>query len=320
VLDTKRVPSSQSSLLEAPVPLSAISAASKGNILQSPGVITPVTPTPASPIIPPERVDTPPRHDTFGNEKPRVGGLSPVARDNHDYSPEDEDEDNPKTGTKRKMPVRRYHLAKRLRVKHPHPYSNARVRSAIFMRVQEPVEDKMEVVEVPAPEPVKERKRPRTHPEERRRLEEQKQKMKEDKERKGKGKEVKFKDEQVDEDDPLTLQLQSMVLEYLNAESNEGIRNLPAKQSPAKSKQDMASKIGGGLGGGTWEKEEEEEGFVYDVYIREELPATEKKKDGEDYGVLVFEDSDDEEWWYEGDKDENSDDDVWASDDEDSNG
>lgn len=233
------------------------------------------------------------------------------------------EEDGVKTGSKRKItPVRRYHLAKRLRVKHSHPYSNATRRSAIFMRVFEQARDgdrgRAEVTEV-QPELAKERKRPRTHPEEKRLWEQRRNE--EEQQKKGKEKEAKFIDQKTREGELLASHLQSMVLECLNSSSNDGIRKLSPPSPPllVGAIQDPQRRIGGGVGGGTWAKDDE--GFVYDVYFREELPAsTEKKMDNEEYGVLVIDGSEEEEWWYEGDRDEGSDDDAWASEDEDSNG
>lgn len=319
VLDT--VTASQSALLKAPVPLSAISS-NGGSVLESEAALSPDSPPASSPVQIPERHD-PLRHDTFGNESPRAGGLTPaVKRKNGEMERGLGDEDEERSGTKRKItPVRRYQLAKRLRVKHSHhPYSSATRRSAIFTRVAETNDTETgsagETVAVEiTPGPVVERKRPRTHPQEKKRLEEQRGKA--GGEKIAKGKEVKFQEQEGD-NDPLIAPFHAMVLEHLNSSSNDGIRNLPLPSSLAKLKT-TTSKVGGGVGGGTWGGPEEEDGFVYDVYIREELPASIDKKEG-DYGVLVIEGSDDEEWWYEGDPDEGSEDDVWASDDEDSNG
>ena len=319
VLDTATA--SQSALLKAPVPLSAISS-NGGSALESQTVASPDSPPASSPVYTPERHDAL-RHDTFGNESPRAGGLTPaVKRKNGEMEGGQGDEDEERSGTKRKItPVRRYQLAKRLRVKHSHhPYSSATRRSAIFTRLAETNDAETgsagETVAVEiTPGPVVERKRPRTHPQEKKRLEEQKRKAGEEKT--AKGKEVKFQ-EQEGANDPLIAPFHAMVLEHLNSSSNDGIRNLPSRHSLEKLKT-TTLKVGGGVGGGTWGGPEEEDGFVYDVYIREELPASIDKKEG-DYGVLVIEGSDDEEWWYEGDPDEGSEDDVWASDDEDSNG
>lgn len=321
VLDTATATASQSALLKAPVPLSAISS-NGGSVLESQAVVSPGSPPASSPVQTPERHD-PLRQDTFGNESPRAGGLTPaVKRKNGEMERGQGDEDEERSGTKRKITsVRRYQLAKRLRVKHSHhPYSSATRRSAIFTRVAETNDtDTGRAGETRAaeitPGPIVERKRPRTHPEEKKKLEEQKREAEEEK--MAKGKEVKFQ-EQEDDNDPLIAPFHAMVLEHLNSSSNDGIRNLPSPPSLAKLKT-TTSKIGGGVGGGTWGAPEEEDGFVYDVYIREELPASIDKKEG-DYGVLVIEGSDNEEWWYEGDPDEGSEDDVWASDDEDSNG
>ncbi|CUS15009.1 unnamed protein product [Tuber aestivum] len=318
VLDTATTP--RSALLKAPVPLSAISS-SGGSALESWTVVSPDSPPASSPVRAPERHGTP-RHDTFGNESPRAGGLTPaVKRKNGEMERGQGDEAEERSGTKRKMtPVRRYQLAKRLRVKHSHhPYSSATRRSAIFTRVLETHDTDTDRAEETAaveitPEPVVERKRPRTHPQEKKRLEEQKRKAEE--EEMTKGKEAKLND-QVDDNDFLIAPFHAMVLEHLNSSSNDGIRNLPPASSLAKP-GDTASKIGGGVGGGTWGGPGEEDGFVYDVYIREELHVSVDKKEG-DYGVLVIEGSDDEGWWYEGGPDEGSEDDVWASDDEDSN-
>ncbi|CAZ82319.1 unnamed protein product [Tuber melanosporum] len=318
ILDTATVP--QSALLKAPVPLSAISS-NGGSALESQTVVSPDSPPALSPVQAPERHGTP-RHDTFGNESPRAGGLTPaVKRKNGEMERGQDDEEAERSGTKRKItPVRRYQLAKRLRVKHSHhPYSSATRRSAIFTRVVETHDigtDRAEETTAveKTPEPAVERKRPRTHPQEKKKLEEQKRKAEEEK--MAEGNKVKFEDREGD-NDSLIAPFHAMVLEHLNSSSNDGIRNLSSSSFSTKPKS-IASKIGGGVGGGTWGGPEEEDGFVYDVYIREELPVPVDGKEG-DYGVLEIEGSDDEEWWYEGDPDEGSEDDVWASEDEDSN-
>lgn len=251
------------------------------------------------------------------------------------------------TTSKRKAAaaVRRYHLAKRLRIRHPHPYSTAVTRrSAIFVRASpEPFIDEVAGAdvemdkEVIPEEPVVVRKRPRTHPEEKRQIEEERRKADEErlrlqaeKDAEAEGRKVRFEDpNKEDYEDPMTLAMQNMVLEYLNSSANAGMQNLPPTTSPRRTpvKSKLQEKIGGGLGGGSWKdvdrKEidelEAEEGFVYDVYIREEVKEQDSKTEGEDYGLIVIDGSDDEDWWYEGDEEVDSDD-VYGSDDEDSNG
>jgi len=125
--------------------------------------------------------------------------------------------------------------------------------------------------------------------------------------------------------DELTSQLQSMVLDYISAQP--GLTNLP--QSPAKSpkkassqQKKIANRLGGGLGAGAWadlEKqmdvdmqtqhttdassklgdnlsvgmEEDDDEYVYDVYVREEVTTkvdlNELRGTGRGtVGVLVF--------------------------------
>jgi hypothetical protein len=216
--------------------------------------------------------------------------------------------------------VRRYQLSKRARTKRPHPYGeDARAAGAVFERV--PDEDKvMAVAELEIEnlesatlpeEPKKERKRPRTHPKE-------KAQIKEAQER-GEGLKLGY-----EQDEELMKKMEKMVLEYLDSDINDGIRNLPPTPSPIGN-----DRIGGGLGGGTWEKsqdvhmtDEDEDGYVYDVYYRETIvtdtPANTNEE--EPYGVIVFAESEDEAWWYEGADEEDTDSDAYASDDEDSNG
>lgn len=185
-------------------------------------------------------------------------------------------------------------------------------------------------------EPTVIQKRPRTHPEEKRRIEEERRKAEEErlrlqfeKDAEEQNRKVRFSAPEVD---PMTLAMENMVLEYLNSPDNAGMRNLPQAASPRRGtpvKSTLQQRIGGGLGGGSWrdmdrkgeidEEPEAEEGFVYDVYIREELKEHDDKKEGEDYGLIVIHGSDDEEWWYEGDEEVDSDD-VYGSDDDDSNG
>lgn len=310
-LDTSSVSEKRA---KARVPLSAIARAdSYGSNVESPGVITPASAAEEtiSTTPQPEAVDDsegPVRKGTFGSDKTHSLSTSPVGSGAKPVpSPST-------TAGKRKAAaaVRRYHLAKRLRIKHPHPYSSAATRrSAIFVRAssEPPVEDvstKQDVEmerETAIEEPVVFRKRPRTHPEEKRRIEEkrlqelekEKQRQKE-KEEEQEQRKVRFEEKQ--EIHPLTIAMQNMVFEYLNSEQNDGIRNLPPTTTSPRGtpkKSNMQEKIGGGLGGGTWKdmdkgeidgEPEDEDGFVYDVYIREEVnPGS--KKDGEDYGLIV---------------------------------
>jgi len=125
--------------------------------------------------------------------------------------------------------------------------------------------------------------------------------------------------------------MEKLILEYLDPAHNEGIRNLPPTTATAAAKED---RVGGGVGSGTWadgksvsmpdddgDGQEEGEGYVYDVYIREEIPAgTVAMEITEDYGVIFFAESEDEAWWYEGAQEEDDQSDVYGTDDEDSNG
>jgi len=131
-------------------------------------------------------------------------------------------------------------------------------------------------------------------------------------------------------DDVISREMEKLILEYLDPAHNEGIRNLPPTTATAAAKED---RVGGGVGGGTWaddkdvsmpdddgDGQEEGEGYVYDVYIREEIPAgTVAMEITEDYGVIVFAESEDEAWWYEGAQEEDDQSDVYGTDDEDSN-
>ena len=230
---------------------------------------------------------------------------------------------------KRKInPVRKYQLAKRLRTKHPHPYSP---RSAVFERVREPADgddddddDDDDMRDLPPPAPVAERKKPRTHPKEKAALREARAKGVVGSGGSGggggsggQGLTLGF-----EQDEKLMKEMEKMVLDYLNDERNDGIQNLPPT-APTR------NPVGGGVGGGTWAGDgaamgdEAEDGFVYDVYIREEVTAdvvNEVQRGEGSYGVIVFEESDDEAWWYEGADEEAETSDVFASDDEDSNG
>ncbi|KAH0608363.1 uncharacterized protein H6S33_001497 [Morchella sextelata] len=347
-LDTSDIGSSRKSKFK--VPLSAIARADSYesvNNVESPATIASTTPIGEKGKVPAiahlkssDDSEGPVRKGTFGDDKTHSLSTSPPEKGAKTAS-----SPSSTTAGKRKAAaaVRRYHLAKRLRVKHPHPYSTAATRrSAIFVRESsEPIDEdapmethtvEEEKLADQKEEPVKIRKRPRTHPEEKKRIEEEKRKLQQEKEKEEKVKKqetnTKVKFEEQSELDPLTLAMQNMVFEYLNSENNDGIRNLvtnPPRGAPMQSK--MQDKIGGGLGGGTWkdvdkggfdEELEDEEGFIYDVYIREEVKPENSKKEGEDYGLIIINGSDDEEWWYEGDDDVDSDD-VYGSDDEDSN-
>lgn len=288
--------------------------------------------------------DGPVRQGTFGSEKQHSLSSGETGTNTKPIP-------SPSTTTsKRKAAaaVRRYHLAKRLRIKHPHPYSTAVTRrSAIFVRApSEPLAGESPEADVEMdklfPEEPEEsaaiQKRPRTHPEEKRRIEEKRRKAEEEQLRlqaekvaEEQNRKVRFSASERDVD-PMTLAMENMVLEYLNSPENAGMRNLPSAASPRRGTpitSALQQRIGGGLGGGSWkemdkkgeidEELEAEEGFVYDVYIREELKEHDGKKEDEDYGLIVINGSDDEEWWYEGDEEVDSDD-VYGSDDDDSNG
>jgi hypothetical protein len=166
-----------------------------------------------------------------------------------------------------------------------------------------------EPIERPA-ETNKERKKPQTHPKEKAALQAAREKG---------GDRLTLGYEH---DAKLMKEMEKLVLEYLDDDTNDGIRNLPPTTT-------ATDRIGGGVGGGTWAEkdkdvamaEEDEDGFVYDVYFREEVPAGKKHGEGEEaYGVIVFAESEDEAWWYEGADEEEDHSDVYASDDEDSNG
>ncbi|KAF8242414.1 hypothetical protein K440DRAFT_120902 [Wilcoxina mikolae CBS 423.85] len=219
--------------------------------------------------------------------------------------------DTPPPSRKRKIaPVRKYQLSKRARTRHPHPYSPR--AGAVFELVKD------EDMRDSSPEPVerqaeasKERKKPRTHPKEKAALQAAR-------EQGGDRLTLGYED-----DEKLMKEMEKMVLEYLGDDLNDGIKNLPPTAVTSK------DRIGGGVGGGTWAEkdkdiamaDEDEDGFVYDVYFREEVPAGKKHGEGEEesYGVIVFAESEDEAWWYEGADEEEDLSDVYASDDEDSN-
>ncbi|KAI5811156.1 hypothetical protein DFH27DRAFT_11891 [Peziza echinospora] len=103
------------------------------------------------------------------------------------------------------------------------------------------------------------------------------------------------------DDDELSRQLQQMVLDYLSVQ--DGVVNLPTEPQSVRKRPSRtpssADKIGGGVGGGTWEKidkkdksedegatateeeteeedDEEDGGWVYDVYVREKIPEIKK--------------------------------------------
>lgn len=279
--------------------------------------------------------DGPVRQGTFGAEKQHSLSSGEAGNTTKPIP-------SPSTTTsKRKAAaaVRRYHLAKRLRIKHPHPYSTAATRrSAIFVRAaSEPLDEEspeadVEMDKALPEEPAMIQKRPRTHPEEKRRIEEERLRLQAEKDAEEQNHKVRFSAPAKEDVDPMTLAMENMVLEYLNAPENAGMRNLPPAASSRRGtpvKSTLQQRIGGGLGGGSWrdmdrrveidEEPEAEEGFVYDVYIREELKEQDGNKEGEDYGLIVIDGSDDEEWWYEGDEEVDSDD-VYGSDDDDSNG
>ncbi|KAL7270801.1 hypothetical protein RUND412_006476 [Rhizina undulata] len=356
---------------EQSIPLSAID--SKSPKLPLTGVVTsdlknePGSPaTPATPVLRKPGEKVPARQGTFGDLRAYSGALTPKGqvpvRSGSGvetpplYSPAvssplvSGNTSDGGSAEKRKVPpaaVRRYHLAKRLRVKHPHPYApGGGGRSAIFMREKTPVGDEEEDEELHdeiQAEPIKEvkmeRKRPKTHPKEKERLEQIKKEtlaeMSTEEMEEADKKKKELDEFGMNEDSLLARQLQSMVLDYLNSGDNQGMKDIasitPAAQ-PNKPIQKM-DKNGGGVGGGTWKTAEkkkgedamdtdemdtdEEEGYVYDVYIREVAPSGEKREGN--FGVLVIEGVDNEQWWYEGDDDIESDGDVWGSDDVDSN-
>ena len=226
------------------------------------------------------------------------------------------------TDKKRRIaPVRRFQLRRAAAATHPHPYRKA--RTAAFLKEVRDVTEDAEMVAPPQPSPPPpappvqpappaaktERKRPRTHPREK----------------------AQFRDAEkqpeitlgYEDDEKMMRDMERLVLEYLDDDG--ALEGLPPTPVPPRGDD----RVGGGVGGGSWdvamgEQEEEEEGYVYDVYYREEVamegvegPAA---KEDEEYGVIVFAESEDEEWWYEGADDEDDRSDAYASDDEDSNG
>jgi hypothetical protein len=257
------------------------------------------------------------RQSTFGEKPPLPSSLTP-----HERIP-------PEFARKRKIaPVRKYQLSKRVRTKYPHPYaSGVRISTAVFERVKDDEEMPDSEANVadntipPSEEPKKEHKRPRTHPMEKAQI----------KEAREQGTKLPPVVLGIEQDERLMKEMEKMVLEYLDQDSNAGMRNLPP--TPVETKPDL---VGGGVGGGTWDDhqskdvemaDEDEQGFVYDVYFREEvtmdtIPVTIQggKAEEEPIGILVFNESEDETWWYEGAGTEEDDSDVYASDDEDSNG
>ncbi|KAI5781231.1 hypothetical protein EDC01DRAFT_789808 [Geopyxis carbonaria] len=188
---------------------------------------------------------------------------------------------------------------KRFTLKRTHPYASA--AAAVFQRMADkkppPAPDAAATTpvdeEMPAA-PVEPRKKPRTHPKER------------EAQRATRAERREAEDAEREQDAEI------MMLQYLELDPHNALSALPATP---------AAGVGGGVGGGNWSHpaamvEDEEEGdWVYDVYMREEHTGV---VEGEDYGVLVFEGADDEEWWYEGANAE-EDSDVEDGDDEDSN-
>jgi len=234
------------------------------------------------------------------------------------------------TGDKRRKiaPVRRYQLSRK-RGSRAHPYAaQMGSRGAVFVRVRDRDgnEDMADVVATAEGGGIllqqeetktQDRKRPRIHPKEKERLR--------------KRREENMAQEGAGLDDVISKEMEKLILEYLDPAHNEGIRNLPPTTATAAAKED---RVGGGVGGGTWadgksvsmpdddgDGQEEGEGYVYDVYIREEIPAgTVAMEITEDYGVIVFAESEDEAWWYEDAQEEDDQSDVYGTDDEDSNG
>lgn len=136
----------------------------------------------------------------------------------------------------------------------------------------------------PASPPTK-RKKPRVHPKEKLALRERRLEA--------------F----AEEDERLEQEMNAMVLGYL--ENDEGMKNLPPTEM-------TKAPVPAG--------EEDEDGFVYDLYVLDVAPTSGEREAS--HGVLVFEETSDQEWWYEeAAKAQDADDsDVYAEDDEDSNG
>lgn len=136
------------------------------------------------------------------------------------------------------------------------------------------------------------------------------------------------------EADRLTEEMERMVLDYLNADTRDALSALPPTPTKKSVGKTSAAVVGGGLGGGYWDApkeekqeaetdgEDDEDGFVYDVYERVEVSAEEvaKEKGTGEVGVIVFRGEEEQEWWYENDDDEDNGDAEFDTDDEDSNG
>ena len=218
-------------------------------------------------------------------------------------------------GKRKAEPVRKFRLTKRARNV---PYDRAaRSAGAVFERVLD--EDEVMKEPVPMPKPVpqpvamegtgKERKKPRTHPLEKKAIASARES----------GIEEPVLKLGYEDDEKLMKEMERMVLDYLDDDKYDAMKNLPPT-TPAKN-----DRVGGGVGGGTWAdtvmKEDADDGFVYDVYIREEVPKGGAEMEVEEgYGVIVFKEEEDQAWWYEGADEEEEVSDAYASDDEDSNG
>lgn len=136
------------------------------------------------------------------------------------------------------------------------------------------------------------RKKPNTHPKEKELLRERRKEM--------------FKKE----DERLQEEMNRLVLEYLD--QGDEMNNLP----PTPQTRPDGRKKGGDVD--AMDTDEDEEGYVYDVYFLDEAAPSGEREAG--HGVIVFEDGEEQEWWYEAGREEEDDSDVYAEDDEDSNG
>ncbi|KAA8904417.1 hypothetical protein FN846DRAFT_919769, partial [Sphaerosporella brunnea] len=213
---------------------------------------------------------------TFTRFQPTEGVVRKLPALEGATSTDEEHAEEDVTKRRKIAAVRKYQLSGRARGRHE-PYSGAGRHSA---KLADSVVDADTGVITKT-----EMKRPRTHPKDKEMIRSRSKEL-EDKFTLG-----------YEEDEKLMRDMERMVQEYLNADTKNGIKNLPPSKPAAN------DKIGGGVGGGTWKvdqekyvimtDEEDEEGYVYDVYYREEVPTgAEAKSEG------VFAESEVEAWWY----------------------
>lgn len=299
----------------------------------------PVTPRTPRPTVPPKvltgdpAIDRPTSRDSakLTVDVPSTVSSSPstsvkrkgIPTSPNDVGPEGVTADGEKRTVLR--PVKRFCLSKRTRVKYLHPYAAATERrSAVFEMLREEMKDteggttqasssdttdRLTVEERGrAEEKVepKQRKKPRSRISAR-----EKENMVASKKRINNEKQIAKEFGLTD--DTITKQMQDMVLEYLNVRAAENVTPPPGPMPAPPSPPSKVAK---------WDKKDSqdiEEGYVIDVYLRDEAAAAPQPNATEEYGVIEFKDSDDEEWWYEGGDSDGGSSDVWGSDDEDSN-